>query len=324
MRKLPVVLIFLVSLVLLSSFILALLVENFTSIFLKPVSNLGVGLYGSEGTSTPVILTCNRTELYINWTNNCTVTGCNQGWWEIRNLENNPLEEHIIRQINISTENTLSINFTVKKVGKIITKVICNDPDFSVNHTTEVLRGPYIDCPEICSVGEECECSVNQCSQGLFLLDNNEFNPLSKNIIEDINDISFNYTFKPYREGKVEARMWCKEPYFEHQIKYIAISKPGKQFYMSNVSCNGIQCSIDVYKNTIGKETSILVQVFEEPQGIICYTGNINVPSSQTGEKNVTLNKVKDCLNVTDLKILAIASTSRERIDRLKHNYTRR
>jgi len=284
--------------------------------------HLGIGIF--ESGTPPVLLTCEKDEIYINWTNNCTEVGCKSGWWEVINLENNPLNESILRRIDVNTGSVpIRIEFGPTRMeGKILTKVICNDTSFETNHTTRVLRGPYIDCPDTCSVREECRCSVNQCSKGLFLLNNHEDKPLSNNVIEDVNSISFNYTFKAYREGKIEARMRCKEPYFEHEVKYIVISRPGKQFYMSNMACNTTHCSVDVVKNTVEGEASILIQVFEEPQGIIYYTGRVDVPTGETGEKVIPLNKVKDCSEGAELKVLALANTPSERVDRLKDTYT--
>jgi len=158
----------------------------------------------STTTSTTIIsLNCGNDEIYVKQKNKCNVTGCERGYWLITNYDKKPLVEDKIENI---PPNEIEFGPT-KEVGEVFTSVICLDPYITKNTITKIVKGPILICPDSCRVNDDCECEVDECKDGLFLLDNYENEPLESDVIDDLTDVSFSYVFQPQEEGILSFQM---------------------------------------------------------------------------------------------------------------------
>ena len=321
MKKVYFKLIFLFALLIFLSFITMYLIGDM-SWFSRAFGRLGVFPLGT----TEPTLVCDRDKIFIRGENNCTIINCNEGEWNITNLENNSLSSPITREIDEENPSSFSISFgPTLEAGKILTKVECFDPTHIILfHETVVISRPYLECSEMCLAGEDCECKVGECDFGLLTLQNYENSPLVYTIIEEVNgtlvnDI-FNYTFVARRGGKVKAMMLCDEPSVRDQVIIIKINSTEEEveeFNILSIACSGTSCSVEIDKNMKMEEVVVYVQLFEEPRGTIYYKGEGTVDPGLVDKITIPITKVKFCPTGTDLKVLALAYLSGQRIDRL-------
>ena len=269
-------------------------------------------------TTTIPFIECENDKIYINNNNTCSQRHCYTGMWRVKNYENQPLDSSKTIDIEVGTPSSIDFG-PAKRVGKILTKVYCYDPEFEIEHMTEVRRGPHLSCDEVCGSNEVCECEVTECTDGFLLLKNYENNSLDDNLIEYVND-TFSHSFSPGREGKVEARMRCIEPFYIHQVEYIEIVE-GNKFEMSKIVCNENHCTVDVGKNFLNKKVDMFIQLFEEPRGTIYYKGEGTVNPGLVDNITIPITEVNYCSVGTHLKVLALAYLSDYRIDRLTSSY---
>jgi hypothetical protein len=277
----------------------------------------------STTTSTLISLICDKSEIYVKQKNECNVTGCDKGYWLVSNFNKEPLENEFVEDI---PPNEIEFGPT-KETGKVFTSVICLEPYVTRNFTTEVIKGPIIICPDSCQVDEDCECEVNECKDGLFLLDNYENEPLESDVVDDLEDTSFTHTFQAQEQGIVRARLVCHDPYETIQEIKVNISQPvttttlPNELELKDLTCNETRCELKVNKNTMNEDTKIFVQVIREPQGTIYYSGDLNIDSEDLGTKKAILSELKSCPSGTKLKVLTLAypeSNLNRRLYRIK------
>ncbi len=273
-------------------------------------------------TTLPTVsLQCERDEIYVKQKNACNVTNCEDGYWLIKNLENKPLENETIQEI---PPNEIEFGPTIKE-GRVSTEVVCLNPSQTLNHTTLVKKGPVLVCPNTCYLDESCKCEVEECEDGLFLMDNYDGDPLTGDVIKDVDDVQFVYNFYPQDVGKIRARMICHDPYEIEDEFYINISYPVTtttlpgEFDVSKKTLNKDEIMMEIGKNARTEDTLLYVQLIKEPEGIIYYTGTVYVRSGFEGDKTLSLTEIKDCPEETNLKLLVLAYSSKlQRVDRLK------
>jgi len=278
----------------------------------------------STTSTVPLItLECRNSTIFVKQSNDCNVTGCNKGYWLISNFEKSPLEKDVLTQI---PPNKISFGPT-KESGKVMTSVICYTPYVMANYTTDVIRGPNLICPETCYTGESCKCEVDDCKNGVFLMDNFEGNALESDVIKDLTETTFSYEFTALDVGKIRVRMFCYDPYETKQETYINVTSqtitttvPG-EFQVSNAICSKNECTINVNKNSMDEPIKLFVQLIKEPEGIIYYSSTYTTMPSSTGMKTALLESGRICVNGTDLKMLITAypySNLNNRITRIK------
>ena len=278
----------------------------------------------STTSTVPLItLECKNNTIYVKQSSECNVTGCNKGYWLISNFEKNPLDKDILVEI---PPNRISFGPT-KESGKVMTSVICYTPYVMVNYTIDVIRGPNLICPETCYTGESCKCEVDDCKNGVYLMDNYEGDVLESDVIKDLTETTFSYEFTALDVGKIRVRMFCYDPYETKQETYINVSSqtitttmPG-EFQLSNVLCSKNECTINVNKNSMDEAVKIFVRLIKEPEGVIYYSGVYTTMPGSTGMKTTLLERYKTCVNGTDLKLLVTAypySNLNKRITRVK------
>jgi hypothetical protein len=241
----------------------------------------------------------------------------------ISNLENHPLPKDLLIDI---PPNSVQFGPT-NETGKILTAAICLSPYTMENHTTQVIKGPNLFCPKTCYTGEECECKVDECKSGVYLMDNFEGDPLGGDVIRDINTTEFSYEFTGFKEGTVRIRMFCYSPYETKQEAYISVipqtitTTTLGEFQVSSVTCSADECVINVNKNTRSDAVTILIRLIKEPEGIIYYSGKFDTMPSSIGLKTALLRTVKSCPSGTELKLLTMAysySDLNRRVARIK------
>jgi len=259
----------------------------------------------------------------VRQSNNCTVTGCQSGYWLISNLEKHPLQRDIL--INIPP-NTIQFG-PANETGKILTAAICLTPYIMENHTTQVVKGPNLICPKTCYIGERCECKVDECKNGVYLMDNSEGTPLEGDVIRDITATDFSYEFTALEEGSVRVRMFCYDPYETKQEAYINITPQTitttilGEFQISSIICSEDECVLNVNKNTRSDAVTIIIRLIKEPEGIIYYSGKFDTMPSSIGLKTALLRAINTCPSGTELKFLTMAysySDLNKRVTRIK------
>lgn len=213
------------------------------------------------------------------------------------------------------------------ETGKILTTAVCITPYVMTSHTTEVMRGPILICPESCYVDENCKCEVDDCENGVYLMDNYQNNPLESDVIKDLSETYFTYDFIGQEEGIVRVRMICYKPYETKQEAYINVGyRPVTttvfgELQMSSATCTKDECSVGVNINTRNDVVNLYIQLIKEPEGIVYYSGVMNVMPGSVGNKIALLAQKKTCPTDTNLKLLAMVfpqSDPNNRIVRIK------
>ena len=260
-------------------------------------------------TTTLISLNCENNEIYVKQKNKCTVNGCKKGYWLITNYQNEPL---IVDKVEKIPPNEIEFGPT-SEIGKVFTAAVCLDPYITKDTIINIVKGPILICPDSCLVNEDCECEVDECKNGLFLLDNYENEPLESDLINDLSSVSFSYIFQPQEEGIVRARMICYDPYETTQEIMVNITHTvttttlPEELVMTSLTSNKAGCGLNVNKNTMNEVTKVFVQLIKEPQGTIYYSGTLNVIPVSTGSKSITLSKLESCPSGTKLKVLMLA-----------------
>jgi len=141
-------------------------------------------------------------ECYARSECECEFKGnCEKGVWYLEKKEKNPINTTII-PLPPST-----IQFTPQESGKILIQLGCFSPLGSYSYELEV-KEPFLECSQVCKVGELCECRVNGCANG-------RFTALFKSTIikrENILTTSYKASFIPQDPGIIEVEAFCLAP----------------------------------------------------------------------------------------------------------------
>jgi hypothetical protein len=255
--------------------------------------------------------------------NECTVQECNEGWWTVRNYENEPLYSYKRGYI---PPNEISFGPT-KEMGKIGTEVKCFDPPGEASHITTVIEGIELTCPASCFVNTSCGCEIVGCTDGNFFLEDSESNGIDE---VSVTVSPFIYNFTRSEEGKVSANLWCivNQDYTHPFIRTLDIDivppvpiPTEGEITLSSVDCDENKCEINIENNTITDDVVIYVWLFDQPDGKIYYSGKEDINPEFTGEVEISLDEVEKCPSNKELFVLVEAyrdSDLDERLGRLK------
>ncbi len=133
---------------------------------------------------------------------------CTSGLFIGFNTDKTPLITSIIESVPPTT-----VSFTPVGEGKIKLIGICFTPKLVVfKKEIEIKKPTFLDCPSTCSVGDNCACTVNNCTDGLYILINKKNKPVDYNKYSPVNSINANpykNTFIPQENGNVKVIGVC-------------------------------------------------------------------------------------------------------------------
>ncbi|MCD6226633.1 MAG: hypothetical protein J7J93_02465 [Candidatus Aenigmarchaeota archaeon] len=266
-------------------------------------------------------LTCN-TPITVGENVTCTLTECTKGLWILTNKEGNPLQYPIVTEIPPSENAELG---TTQEEGKILVRGLCTDYDIPTmdSFDVEVKKGVTLTCPDECKANEECECTVEECNLGIFKVENEENEPLENDISEAIGESPFEYKFTTKEAGKVKVIANCVDPKVTKEQVVNITGEAKEEFNMKSVECNKEKCTIDVDKNTMKDDVTVIINLFDEPSGIIYYKAKENIDSGKTGNIDIDLDETRICPTGKNLKVVVLAyrkSNLNKLLDRLKED----
>lgn len=181
-----------------------------TTTTIGPTTTTTVGPTTTTTTTGPYPLDLSCGKCIAGESCNCSVNDeCESGRWFVTNEENEPLEEMIVKNIP-----PREIQFDAKEKGEVKVKSVCIEPSpgTQASQILEVKR-KLMYCPEICKVGEDCECSIWNCDEGTFTASNKEGSPLNESVYRDVTNCNpCNVSLETAESGKIKASTLCTSP----------------------------------------------------------------------------------------------------------------
>ncbi|RLI99500.1 MAG: hypothetical protein DRP06_03390 [Candidatus Aenigmatarchaeota archaeon] len=136
---------------------------------------------------------------------------CTSGLWIVLKTEGNPLQIPVIAGIPPT-----KVSFTPTGTGKIKIMGFCFSTQMPVILKKEIeITTSFLQCPAICKVGDSCVCTVNNCTDGFYMIVNKVNNPVDYSIYSPVSNIKTNpytNTFKAKENGIVGIVAACFSP----------------------------------------------------------------------------------------------------------------
>ncbi|MCK4729960.1 MAG: hypothetical protein KAT28_01435 [Candidatus Aenigmarchaeota archaeon] len=136
---------------------------------------------------------------------------CTDGLWIVLKSEGNPLQIQVVADIP-----PINISFTPTGEGKIKINGYCFSTPMPVILEKEInIKASFLQCPTTCKIGDSCSCSVNNCTDGLYVIINKVNNPVDYNIYPYLSTIAtdpYINIFKAKENGTVGIVAACFSP----------------------------------------------------------------------------------------------------------------
>ncbi|MFB6076409.1 MAG: PKD domain-containing protein [Candidatus Aenigmatarchaeota archaeon] len=144
----------------------------------------------------------------------CEITdNCEKGRWVLSNEENDPLKSSIGKDIP-PTE----IEFNATEKGEVKVRAICLEPESEQAEEKKILEvgRKMMYCPDECTIGEECNCTIWNTKEGIFSADNEDGMPLNETItskdVEDCDPCIVHLEDRITNTGKIKANILRTSP----------------------------------------------------------------------------------------------------------------